>query len=277
MATDPPVARRRPRHDVAVSRDERSRVTDDLFAHADSEGSRERELTLQRIVELYLPTARSLARSFRGRGVELDDLEQTASIALLQAVRGFDPNRGYRFLAYAVPSIRGALRRYFRDSGWVVRPPRALQELQPKVGAIAFERDPDSGRPLTAEQVAERLETTEAAVREASGLAGCFRPASLDAPNEADDAGTLMDRLPGEGDPGFAAVETRLALAPAFAELSPRDRKLLQMRFVDERTQQDMADTLGLAQSQVSRELAQVLAQLRVLLAPERDLVGARG
>lgn len=266
VTTDGLLACRPPPLAVVVSRAERRRLTDDLFAHAGLEGTPAHEETLQRIVVLHLPTARSIARGFRDRGVELDDLEQTASIALLGAVRGFDPALGHGFLAYAVPTIRGALRRHFRDFGWVVRPPRTLQELQPKVWAYAFERDPSSGRPLSPEQVAVRLDTSAAAVREATWLSGCFRPSSLDAQIDPAGVGTLMDRLPGHGDPGFEAAEARVVLAPAFAELSTWDLQLLQMRFVDERTQQDMADELGLTQSQVSRKLAQILAQLRRLL-----------
>ncbi|MGZ5398570.1 MAG: sigma-70 family RNA polymerase sigma factor [Nocardioides sp.] len=275
MSTDASLALSRPPPAVEVSRSERRHLTEDLFAHLGPLGTPAREEALQRIVVLHVPTARSLARGFRGRGVELDDLEQTACIALLRAVRAFDPALGHGFLAYAVPTIRGALRRHFRDFGWMVRPPRTLQELQRKVGAYAFERDPDSGRPLSPEQVAARLHTSCAAVREASGLAGCFQPSSLDAPSDPAGVGTLMDRLPGRGDPGFEAAELRAALAPVFAALTTRDRRLLHMRFVEERTQQEIADELGLTQSQVSRKLVQLLAQLRGLLAVGADLVSA--
>ena len=260
---------------VAVSKAERRQLTDELFARAGHEGTLQREETLQRIVVLHVPTAKSIARAYRQRGVELDDLEQTACIALLQAVRGFDSGRGYGFLAYAVPTIRGALRRYFRDFGWMVRPPRTVQELQPKLGAHAFERDPDTGRPLTLEQVATRLGTTTAAVREAAQALGCFRPSSLDAPTDPAGVGTLRDCLPGRGDPGYEAAEARAALQSVLAELSVGDRVLLQMRFIDERTQQAMADELGLTQPQVSRRLAQILVELRRLLAVEDELISA--
>ncbi len=266
------LTRHAPDAGVAVSKAERRQLTDELFARAGHEGTLQREETLQRIVVLHVSTAKSIARGYRQRGLELDDLEQTACIALLQAVRGFDPALGYGFLAYAVPTIRGALRRHFRDFGWMVRPPRTVQELQPKVGAYAFERDPDTGRPLTLEQVAARLGTTTAAVREAAQALGCFTPSSLDAPTDPAGVGTLMDRLPGRGDPGYEAAEARAALQSVLAELSAGDRMLLQMRFVDERTQQDMADELGLTQSQVSRKLAQILVELRQLLAVKDEL-----
>ena len=272
MTASVTLTRRVPDAVVAMSKAERRQLTDDLFAQAGHEGALQREETLQRIVVLHVPTAKLIARGYRQRGVELDDLEQTACIALLQAVRGFDPALGYGFLAYAVPTIRGALRRHFRDFGWMVRPPRTVQELQPKVGAYTFERDPDTGRPLTLEQVAARLGTTTAAVREAAQALGCFTPSSLDAPTDPAGVSTLMDRLPGRGDPGYEAAEARAALQSVLAELSAGDRMLLQMRFVDERTQQDMADELGLTQSQVSRKLAQILVELRRLLAVEDEL-----
>ena len=260
---------------IQLSKGERRRQTDDLFAQAALEVGALREETLQRIVVLHVPTARSIARRYRDRGIELEDLEQTACIALLQAVRSFNPALGHGFLAYAVPTIRGALRRHFRDQGWMVRPPRTVQELQPKVGAFAFERDPDSGRPLTVEQVAQRLGTTGGAVREAAQASGCFRPSSLDAPPDPGGSGVLVDRLPGQGDPGFAAAEARAALESVLGQLTAPDRALLQLRFVDERTQQDIADELGFTQSQVSRRLAQILGELRRLLAVEDELVGA--
>ena len=260
-----------------VSKIDRTQLTNDLFAQAGLEEAEQRETTLRRIVVLHVPTARSIARQYRHRGIELEDLEQTACIALLRAVRGFDPALGHGFLAYAVPTIRGAVRRHFRDYGWMVRPPRTVQELQPKVGAFAFERDPDSGRPLTVEQVAERLGTTVQAVREAAQASGCFMPTSLDAPTGSAAPGVLGERLPARGDPGFEAAEARAALGSVLPKLRRPDRLLLQMRFVDDRTQQDMADELGLTQSQVSRRLAQILAELRNLLIGQGDEVSLAG
>lgn len=269
VSTSATLVRREPAtHPVRprISGDERRQLTGDLFARACREAAGQREETLQHIVVLHVSTARSIASRYRDRGVDLDDLEQAACVALVQAVRRYVHTTGHEFLAYAVPTIRGALRRHFRDFGWMVRPPRTVQELQPKLGAYEFERDPDNGRPLTMEQVAQRLDTTAAAVREAAQASGCFTPASLDAPADPFEVRVRADRLHGRGDPGFEAAEARAVLAAALTGLSARDRRLLQMRFVDDRTQQDMADELGLTQTKVSRTLAGILGQLRELL-----------
>jgi RNA polymerase sigma-B factor len=225
--------------------------------------ARRRDQLLAEIVVANLDLARSLARRYHRRGEEADDLEQVACLGLTKAVHGFDPARGGTFAAYAVPTILGEIRRHFRDSCWSVRPPRRIQELQTHVTAMSTELQHRLHRPPTAEELAEALEVPVADVHEALGSSGCFTPQSLDHARD-DDA---VDPSLGHEDPAFHKVENALVLAPLLAELTDRDRTILNRRFVDEWSQQQIADELGITQMQVSRLLRRLLARLRDRLA----------
>ncbi|GAA2121427.1 sigma-70 family RNA polymerase sigma factor [Nocardioides bigeumensis] len=248
---------------------ERQRRGDALFADAAEQDGEAREDSLREVVVLYLPVAHSMALRYRNRGCELEDLEQVAGLALVKAAHGFDPAAGHDFMSYAVPSIRGTLRRYFRDYGWVIRPPRALQELQPRVRDELTRPEPDTGRPPSAEQIAGRLGASAAAVREAGSIQGCFAPASLDAPLAEVGTGVLADLVGGTDDGGYAAVDTQTLLSSVLAQLTVSERALLQLRFVDELSQQEIAEHIGTGQSQVSRRLRMLFERLRFLMGVE--------
>ena len=243
------------------------RRTQDLFDRATGEApGDERSETLSEIVVLNVEVARSIARRFRDRGCDLEDLEQTACLALVRAVEHFDAERGHDFLSYAVPSIRGEVMKYFRDLGWMVRPPRSVQELQPLLRAEQRKHLQSTGRELGVEEIAARLGVAPQAVRQAQLAQGCFSPTSLDLPIGCEAGSVLGDVVP-YNDPGFAAAETRALVRWLLADFSDRDRSVLQMRFVEELTQTEMAEQLTLTQPQVSRLLQQILAQLRELMA----------
>ena len=241
-----------------------------LFAEAALREGMAREDSLRAVVELYLPVARSMALRYRNRGCDLEDLEQVAGLALTKATHGFDPAAGHDFMSYAVPSIRGTLRRYFRDYGWVVRPPRSLQELQPRVQKELMRPEPGTGRPPSAQQIADRLGVPSAAVREACSVQGCFAPASLDAPLAATGSGVLADLI-GGADDGFARVDARTVLSGVLAQLTADERDLLRLRFVEELSQQEIALLIGTGQSQVSRRLRLLLGRLRILMGVEDE------
>jgi RNA polymerase sigma-B factor len=224
---------------------------------------------LEIVVVINMPVARAVARRYRGRGCELADLEQTACLALVRAAGRFDASAGHDFLSFAVPSIRGEVLRHFRDVGWMVRPPRRLQELQPRVTAERLRVDPVSGRPLTTAQVAANLEVAVEEVRRAEQARGCFSPTSLDTPLGDSSVRVLGDLLAQAGDPGYAAAEARTLLGSVLSTLTARERQLLQLRFVEELSQAEMARALGLTQPAVSRLLHRVLADLRVLLTTD--------
>lgn len=251
---------------------ERRRRTDDLLRQVAEEPDEDRRHSLaNEVAVLNLPIARSIAWRYRGRGCPLEDLEQTASMALVRAARDFDPAHGNHFLTYAVPCISGAVKKYFRDFGWTVRPPRLVQELQQRLEAAGQVVDPVTGQRPSPSQLAQTLDVDESTVHEALQARGCFTPASLDVTLGDDDTLVLGDLLVAPRNGEVEAVEARAVLRPALARLTDADRALLTMRFVEERTQQHMADELGTTQPAVSRLLARVLEKMHASVTGSDD------
>jgi len=242
---------------------DRSNRTRELFSLAlstDSEAER-REL-MDEVIRMHLDLAHAEAARYRSRGVPLDDLRQVAALALTKAARGYDVTTGHDFLAYAVPTIRGELRKHFRDHGWMIRPPRRIQELQARINAAEAELSYQLGRsPAPAEIAAHLGEDTESVI-EALASDGCFVPASLDHPAGGDGSTTLGELLPFE-DNEHRASEARLMLSPVLGQLAERDRRILNMRFYEGLTQREIAARIGVTQMQVSRLLTRILGQLR--------------
>jgi RNA polymerase sigma-B factor len=166
-----------------------------------------------------------------------------------------------------VPTIRGEVRRYFRDNGWMVRPPRRIQELQQRISRTEDELSMPLGRPPTPDEIATHLGEQTADVLEAQHCLGCFSPASLDRPVGEEDNATLGELI-GEDDSGQAAADARVALAPVVRRLSVRDRHILELRFFQGLTQGEIATDLGVTQMQVSRLLTRIFRDLRRALGP---------
>lgn len=217
---------------------------------------------LDQVVEANLRLADGLAARYTGRGIALDDLVQVARLGLVRAARRFDPQAGADFAAFAVPTIRGELRRHFRDCGWMVRPPRALQELQGQVAVAADQLSQQLGAAPTVGQIARWLGVPEDRIIEALATAGSFTPSSLDLELRDDRPGTLGESL-GEPDRGYDETETRLMLVPLLRRLHPRDRLVLRLRFAEGLSQREVGERIGVSQMQVSRILSRVLATLR--------------
>ena len=241
-----------------------TRTADLLDRAAQAERPTRRRDLIAEVVEANMGVADALAARYRRRGVSDEDLRQVAYLALTKAATRFDADAGHDFLSFAVPTIRGELRRYFRDHGWMVRPPRKVQELQARMFAAESELAMTLGRSPSVSEVARRLGEPEADVAEALAAEGCFTPTSLDRP-VGDGADTIGDLL-GDRDLGRAAVEARVMLAPVVRRLSERDRRVLQMRFFDDRTQREIADEIGVTQTQVSRVLGRIIRSLRAEL-----------
>lgn len=203
------------------------------------------------LIEAHLGLADRLARGYRNRGVEAEDLQQVARLALVKAATRFESAQG-DFAPFAAATVRGELKRWFRDHAWDVRPPRRLQELQAAVNADLAEHplDPD----LRA--VAGRLGTSLQDVKEAAAARGCFTSDSLD------DAETVGRPL-GSWDDRFEEVDQWLTFRRLCSDLERSERQMLHWRFVEELTQQQIADHLGISQMQVSRRLAALLSRLR--------------
>ena len=250
------------RTDVSTETQTREQLTDELLERATLAGPPERQRLLDEVVLLNLPVARGLAARYRDRGEPMDDLVQVASLALVKAVRGYEPGKGRGFLPYAVPTITGELRRHFRDRGWDVRPPRRVQELRLSVASAAEQLSQDIGRSPTVRELAEHLKVGEEEVIETLAAAQGYSATSLDAPCDGDDGAPLGDTI-GADDHELDRVEDYLAVEPLLAALPPRDRHILCLRFYRGWTQSQIAEDIGVTQMQVSRLLSRTLARLR--------------
>ena len=204
--------------------------------------------------------AKSLARRFANRGESLDDLSQVAMLALVKAARRFDSERGVPFYGYATATITGELKRHFRDTRWAMRVPRVQQERYLKVRNATEQLTAQLGRPPTMDEIAQRIELSLEEVVEVQELGTAFHLRSLDEGRGDDDRAPLD---PGVHDANFGAVEARLAVTPALAELPDREREILRLRFVEQRSQSDIAAVLGISQMHVSRLLRRSLDQMR--------------
>jgi RNA polymerase sigma-B factor len=226
-----------------------------------------RDALLEEIIRLNMVIASELARRYHGRGIASDDLDQVANLGLVKAVQGFDPTQGNDFLSFAVPTIRGEIRRYFRDFGWAIRPPRSVQELQSRITTAEGELFQALGRSPRPSEIAEHLGVDLDLVVDSLSANGCFAPVSLDAP-VADGDTAPTDRL-GDLDPSFATAEARVVLARILSDLSPRDRQILEMRFFGGCSQAEIGAEIGVTQMQVSRLLSRLLERLRRRLESE--------
>lgn len=247
----------------------REQHTAELLAQAaQTNDDEERQSFLDEVVLLNGSIAESMAARYRARGIESDDLVQVAYLGLVKAAQGYRGGEGPGFLAYAVPTISGEIKRHFRDHGWMVRPPRRVQELRSAVATTHADLTRSKGRPATSGEVAQALGVDGADVDEAVLADRCFTAASLDAPGTGDSGLSLADLLVDDRD-DYGQVDTVLALRPALARLSERDRRILLLRFIRGWTQERIGQEIGVSQMQVSRLLTRILQGLRAELADD--------
>ncbi len=218
------------------------------------------------LVSRYMPLARSLARRYGRSSEPFEDLLQVASLGLLKAIDRFDASRGFPFRAFAVPTILGEMRRYFRDSGWAVHVPRSVQERALKVRGAQEGLTNQAGRAPTVGQIAQFLELDTEEVIDALQAIQSYETVSLDAPapGAEEDGASYGDAL-GEEDGRYELVELGATVASVMSHLPERERRILHMRFVEDLTQSEIAERIGVSQMQVSRLLRRSLEQLRTL------------
>lgn len=249
--------------DCGLTRAERAEQTRDLLEEVARTNDPEHAAELrERVVVINRGVAEAVAARYRQRGVALDDLHQVAFEGLTKAVMRFDPEQRNDLLTYAVPTIRGELQRHFRDHGWTVRPPRRIQETQWLVGQAVERLTQELEREPTAAEVAAELDIPVDEYRETVAAFGCFQPTSLDQPAGADSAASMGDLIAAEDD-DTGASEARVTLAPVVRRLPERDRRILYLRFFEDRTQEEIGRDLGVTQMQVSRLLGRILGTLR--------------
>jgi RNA polymerase sigma-B factor len=215
------------------------------------------------LIERFLPLARQLARRYQRSDVPFDDVFQVACVGLIHAIDRFDLERGVAFSSYAVPTILGEIKRYFRDRTWSVRVPRDLQDLALKVDRAIGDLTGRLNREPTVAELVAKVGATEEEVVEALAAYGALRSWSLDEPAHVDDeTETLGDAL-GIEETGYESAEDRATIAELMRGITPREREILRLRFTEELTQAEIGTIVGLSQMQVSRIIRQAIARLR--------------
>lgn len=251
---------------------ERDHETAQLFEKLQqSSSAEESEQIVEHIVHLYLDLCTTMAGRYEGRGIEHDDLVQVARLALVKAVRRYEPGHAPSFAAYAVPTISGELKRWFRDRGWVVRPPRRLQELRVNLQSIRAQLEQELGATPSDAELAAAVGVSVEDVREVASAATGFRPLSLDC-SPADDERPGLSAFLAAQDEEMEAADDRVCLSEALTELDDDERELLLMRYVEGMTQREIGEARGVSQMQVSRTLRRITVRLHDQLVEHRDM-----
>jgi RNA polymerase sigma-B factor len=245
---------------IELAADDRTREANELFERLSQGDTAAREA----LVERFLPLARQLARRYQRAKEPLDDLVQVASIGRVKAVDRFDPSRGIAFSSYAVPTILGELKRYFRDSGWALHVPRGTQERAMQVDRAIKELAGREGRSPSVAEVAEHADLSVEDVLTAMEASLAYEAVSLESERAGTDSGgdTYAESI-GSDDERYELVEYGASIAPALDALSARDRLILHLRFAEDLTQSQIAERIGVSQMQVSRLIRRSLARLR--------------
>ncbi len=245
-------------------------TTDELLRRWHDEADR---VAREALVDRFMPLARRLANRYRSPHEPVEDLMQVAAVGLLGAIDRFDPDREIPFPSFAIPTILGELKRYFRDTGWSVHVPRGAQELALRVARATEHITSRSGRQPNVLELAEYLELTPEDVVAALDTGNAHYAASLDAPlasSDPDEPQALIDTI-SHTDGGYGLVETAASLSASMKRLPYLERRALQMRLEADLRQQDIAAKLGCSQMQVSRLLRRAAADLREMMDPTKE------
>jgi RNA polymerase sigma-B factor len=217
------------------------------------------------LVRQFMPLARGLARRYGRSSEPFEDLLQVASLGLLKAIDRYDTDRG-PFPSFAVPTILGEMRRYFRDSGWAIHVPRGAQERALKVRDAQERLANERGHAPTVNQLAQYLELDVEDVIDALQAVQAYDTLSLDAPRpRADGEVVAYGETLGHEDERYELVELDATLTAVLGRIPARERAILRMRFIEDLTQTEIARRVGISQMQVSRLLRRSLEQLRTL------------
>jgi RNA polymerase sigma-B factor len=231
-----------------------------LFVRWQRDGDRQAR---DELVQRFLPLVRKLARRYSGAREPFDDLLQVASVGLVKAIDRYDLSRGTAFSSFAVPTILGELKRYFRDLGWAVHVPRGAQERAVKVEEAHHMLSARSNRAPTVGELAEYLELSIEDVLDALETSRAHHASSLDAPYDdgEGESGTMVESF-GDEDPSLLSADERVTIGAAARQLPQREREVLALRFVHDFTQTQIAEQIGVSQMQVSRILRRAVSHL---------------
>jgi RNA polymerase sigma-B factor len=235
----------------------------ELFERWQKEGD---QVAREALVQRFMPLARSLARRYDRSSEPYEDLLQVAALGLLKAMDRFDPERGPSFASFAIPTILGEMRRYFRDSGWSLHVPRGDKERALKVRDAQEAFANEHGHAPTVGQLAQYLELEDEQVIDALLAIQAYESLSLDAPRPgADDEAITYGDSVGEDDSRYELIELDATVVAVLDQIPARERQILRMRFVEGLTQTQIAARVDVSQMQVSRLLRRSLDQLREL------------
>ncbi|HZQ32918.1 MAG TPA: sigma-70 family RNA polymerase sigma factor [Mycobacterium sp.] len=255
--------------DPACSKADDYTDVDEMFIRlARASTDEERRRCRDRIISRCLPLADHIAYKFVGKGELYDDIAQVARLGLVKAVDRYDPAKG-RFLALAVPTIMGDVRRYFRDNTWAVHVPRNLKETHLRMHRVTDALSQRLGRAPTASELPAELGVARKDVVDSVGAAHAYRPVSLDTP--------MPSWNPGADDPCFERIEDAITVGALLSRLSAQESAIVRMRFCECMTQSEIARRIGVSQVHVSRLLADILRRLRRALLAERAKVCSAG
>ncbi|MGW4753081.1 RNA polymerase sigma factor SigF [Streptomyces chartreusis] len=235
------------------------------------EGTHEFQYVRNTLIEMNLSLVRYAASRFRARGDSMEDVVQVGTIGLIKAIDRFEVSREVEFTTFAVPYIVGEIKRFFRDTSWAVHVPRRLQEARTELAKATEELSSRLGRMPTTRELSELMSLSEEEVIEARKASNGYQSASLDAAvtGDAENGESVLADLLGEEDPSLELVEDFHSLAPLIAGLDDRERRIIHLRFVEELTQAQIAEQIGVSQMHVSRLISRILKQLRAgLLEP---------
>lgn len=234
--------------------------TDDLFR----EYARSRDhAVMARLVEENLQLSQAVARKFQGQGVEKDDLEQVAAMALMQAIERFDPERGLQFSTFALPTIAGSVRNYLRDRGSTIRLTRSLREQLTKLRRVSDELTRKLQREPSMRELAEAMELPPEELLTLLDARRSAQTVSLDAEMSDDAEAPRLETFLGRLDEGYEQVEQAQWLNWVYGQVTPTEKLLLQKRFEERLGQRETARALGVSQMQVSRMERRLLTRLR--------------
>ncbi|MYX96272.1 SigB/SigF/SigG family RNA polymerase sigma factor [Streptomyces sp. SID486] len=229
------------------------------------EGTAEYSYARNTLIEMNMSLVRFAAGRFRSRGPEeMEDIVQVGMIGLIKAIDRFELTREVEFTSFAIPYIVGEIKRFFRDTTWAVHVPRRLQEARVQLARATEELRSRLGRTPTVKELSELMSLPEEEVREARLASNGYNSSSLDATlNASEDGEAALQDFIGAEDAALELVEDFHSLAPLIAGLEDRDRQIIHMRFVDELTQAQIGERLGVSQMHVSRLLSRCLGRLR--------------
>jgi RNA polymerase sigma-B factor len=216
------------------------------------------------LIARFLPLARKLARRYVQSSEPYDDLVQVASLGLVKAVERFDPDRGFAFTSFAVPTIVGELKRYFRDTGWAIHVDRGAQERARRINEARQAISARTGHPPRVDELAQYLEVSEEEVLDGLQVAEAYGTVSLDAPLVGEEEASRLDAI-GDEDERLGLVDDQTTIFAAAKHLPQREREILYLRFGEDLTQSEIAERVGVSQMQVSRLLRRSLQRLRQL------------